>query len=348
MDPSDLWASPKAVANVSTSDDTTTAPCHFDRLPDELVVNIMSQVVGVEVGSERFEQLAAFAALSRRFARLTLDPSLWTVVEIAGPGEEDAELVLRRCSLLRHLTMSKSPNAAALTKVAVESSPNCLVRLDVEYCETLSADFLADVGSSSITCLGLVGNGRQLGDPFVTHAAHLANLESLSLFNSRCLTGAGLRAIADHCRRLTTLNLEEVTHLDEDSVNHMLKTLGANLTTLFLDGEGLDDGCFANLSACPRLLHLGITFSEGIGPAGIRAISTLSGLRSLKVRRGKALDSQDFVRAFGGKRLSQLTSLDLSECVGLDDDGLASVAENCGNLVTLTLNWCWDVTDDGV
>ncbi len=123
-------------------------------------------------------------------------------------------------------------------------------------------------------------------------------------------------------RNLVYLNTEEVTHLDESSINHLLSRLGPRLLGLFLDGEGIGDGAFANLNKCKklevnpresrlgppptqpyrtvmlRLQVLGVTFAELMGSAGLEAISALSGLTSLKVRRGKELRAEDFVRAF--------------------------------------------------
>ena len=52
--------------------------------------------------------------------------------------------------------------------------------------------------------------------------------------------------------------------------------------------------------------------------------------------------------AFGEGRLGSLLHLDLSECSNLDDAGVMAVARTCPNLGSLTLAWCWEVTDVGI
>ena len=37
--------------------------------------------------------------------------------------------------------------------------------------------------------------------------------------------------------------------------------------------------------------------------------------------------------------------LDLTECAGLEDEGLCTIAINCPKLRELNLSWCWSVTD---
>ena len=52
--------------------------------------------------------------------------------------------------------------------------------------------------------------------------------------------------------------------------------------------------------------------------------------------------------AFGEGRLGSLLHLDQSECSNLDDAGVMAVARTCPNLGSLTLAWCWEVTDVGI
>merc|ERR1719219_3060117 len=81
---------------------------------------------------------------------------------------------------------------------------------------------------------------------------------------------------------------------------------------------------------------------------GLSAISKLSKLEWLKIRRGSELSPESFVTAFSEDHLQHLIYLNLSECTKLNDAGVISIANNCPNLGTLQLDWCWEVTDIGV
>ena len=76
------------------------------------------------------------------------------------------------------------------------------------------------------------------------------------------LTSAGLVAMAQHCSSILYLNTEEVAGLGEEATNKMLSRLGPQLKGLFIDGEGLDDGAFANLKKCEKL-EVRTIFFEG-------------------------------------------------------------------------------------
>ncbi len=122
----------------------------FKRLPDELVVTILSHLDLEEV-------LSSAARTCVRFARLALDPALWTRLEVAAAEEgwwaektirrwgggggsyaviifltkllcnmQQLQLLLlqkpsfNRCFLLQHLTLAKRKDAEHLAKVALE------------------------------------------------------------------------------------------------------------------------------------------------------------------------------------------------------------------------------------
>jgi len=78
------------------------------------------------------------------------------------------------------------------------------------------------------------------------------------------------------------------------------------------------------------------------------AISQLSKLEWLRLRRGSELEPVDFVNAFIDGKLSNLLHLDLSECSKIDDAGIIAIAHKCPRLGSLTLSWCWEVTDVGI
>ena len=123
-----------------------------------------------------------------------------------------------------------------------------------------------------------------------------------------------------------------MNYLSDASVNHLLEVRGSTLQKLWIDGESLSDASFSNFHKMESLELLSVSFSDNLGPSGLRSISLLKCLEWLRLRRGAELEPQHFVTAFELGELRRLTYLDLSECSKLDDSGLAAVAKTCPNL----------------
>ena len=151
--------------------------------------------------------------------------------------------------------------------------------------------------------------------------------------------------IADLCPNLEIINIDEITFLSDESFIYFISKTKHRLRRFWLDGESLTDKSFSVLGTLHRLELLSISFSDNMRSKGLEAISKLSNLEWLKIRRGSSLLSSDFVSAFSEQKLEKLIFLDLSECACLSDLGLMIIAKNCPNLATLNLNWCWELTD---
>ena len=178
---------------------------------------------------------------------------------------------------------------------------------------------------------------------------HLRNLNHINLFNCRGLDDSGLKSIADNCNvNLEYFNIEEVTRLSDDAVCYFLDKLQHIIKHLLIDGESLSEKTFRNFKKCKKLETLKLTFAEELKSAGLASISTLSGLRVLRITRAKQLQGTDFIEAFKDKKLKLLTDLDLSECAGLSDDSLVVISSNCVDIQHLCLAWCWELTDTSV
>ena len=90
----------------------------------------------------------------------------------------------------------------------------------------------------------------------------------------------------------------QVTHLSEDSVITLIQQRQESLKCLYLDGESLTDETFRHLFLCQKLQELGISFAEEMDENGILAISQLSQLTVLKLKRAKKVKADDFVTLF--------------------------------------------------
>ena len=66
------------------------------------------------------------------------------------------------------------------------------------------------------------------------------------------LRGEAVRFIADSCKHLKKLRLEGVTEIDDNDVIHVIRKLGKQLTSLYLDGNNLTDIAYSYLCNCAR------------------------------------------------------------------------------------------------
>ena len=315
----------------------------FNKLPDEIIVKIFSFL-------SRRDLALRVAMINKRFHDLSLVPSLWQTVHI--PVERsmsltEAHKLLERCSMLKHLFIKRRLDSEFIAIYALEYCPR-LERLELVYCEKPSVFFLEAVGEFGLSLRNLNLWGTSLDPELLNSGQCLSRLTHLDLFNCKGLTDSGLREIADNCKSLQYFNMEEVTLLSDDAMNYFIDGVQNSIRDLLIDGESLTDNSFKHLSKCKRLEKLGVTFADSMESDGLQAISRLSRLKWLKVRRGKSLNDSDFVRAFKEEKLKNLTNLDLSECAGLEDRGMDIIAHNCPDLVYLTLDWCWELTDESI
>ena len=66
------------------------------------------------------------------------------------------------------------------------------------------------------------------------------------------LSGETVRLIADSCQHLKKLSLNDVRRIDDDDVIHVIRKLGKQLTTLYLDGHSLTNVVYSYVNNCAR------------------------------------------------------------------------------------------------
>jgi len=173
-----------------------------------------------------------------------------------------------------------------------------------------------------------------------TALAHITQLplESLRILRGTRIHTDGVRHIAS-LASLTRLDVK--TDMAEDCLGLLQGLTG--LRSLTLDSGAfaaeLDLACLANLVNLEKLsLPLGHKSTD----AGLVHLAHLSNLKDISLQ-----DSFSITSIANLSRLTNLTSLNLAECLMMTDDGLACVA-NFANLQTLYLASCPKITSAGM
>eukprot|EP00038_Savillea_parva_P005099 m.147281 g.147281 ORF g.147281 m.147281 type:complete len:687 (-) comp11659_c2_seq1:78-2138(-) len=178
----------------------------------------------------------------------------------------------------------------------------------------------------------------------------LAGLEVLALEHCEAISDDTIATVARVCDKLTHLELDGVRLLTNVGVNALLAHNRLHhLVSLSLDGEGLDDSAIVTVGTAARQLHsLRVSFCEELTDTALLSLASLTELRDLRLRKGTSFQDEAFVALFSSPEFgAKLRVIDLSECAGLGDAGLKCMATRCRALVSVTLAWCWELTDVG-
>jgi len=331
-------------------------------LPDEVWLRVL--------GFLDQSELCTFSLVSKYFLRLCRDPSLWQTISLVGDAiaaTEDVVGLIKRCKFLTEFSVQARDDSDVLLETLCASCPQ-LKCLDVKFCQCLTPGQLQQVsdhclGLESLNlegtgCLNNDGDSHEMegsntchcspSDSFSASLGRFSRLKELNLFLCKNLNSEGLDQIARGCDNLESLNIDEVNYLSDESMLSLIHHRRHTLRKLWLDGESLTDKSFSRLGDLGCLNLLSISFADFMQGPGLDSVSRLENLEWLRIRRGAELQPPDFVSAFGHGKLKKLTTLDLSECSNLSDQGLISVSENCPLLDTVSLCWCWELTDQGL
>ena len=315
-------------------------------LPNEILLRIFAYLSSYQV-------LNVIALVNKLFNDLSKDPSVLQEINLLpNLEEEDQESIINAISRSRCLKTLKLKGRKDADILITTAAKSCfkLQKLDICQCPKLSDDTLAALVESPL-CSTLTVLSLEC-TPLSTHwgmsqVTLLKNLKSLNLFNSRLFDSGDLECLSN-CEALENLNIEEVTHLTEESVITLIQRRKDTLKSLFIDGESLSDKTFQHLHLCQNLQELGISFAEEMQDLGITALSQLTQLRRLKLKRAKKVEADDFITLFANRNLQHLEDLDLSECAQVNNEVIQTLAYSCHKLRILRLNWCWEIGDAGV
>ena len=98
------------------------------------------------------------------------------------------------------------------------------------------------------------------------------------------------------------------------------------------------------LLLCCRLQELEVLYCYEMTDRGLlEGVGPLHELTSLRLNHGENLTAQGFSILLHRPSMSSITSLDLSECHNLDDEGLKGIGERCNKLTYLYVQMQWSV-----
>jgi Leucine-rich repeat (LRR) protein len=207
--------------------------------------------------------------------------------------------------------------------------------------------------------------GTSAVDESLVHLTALEHVNSV-LLNDTAVTDAGMA----HLAKISTLRNIDIRECAISNAG--VKQLAGlpDLRALRLSGKNgkatVDDGAMEDVARLTQLKVLALDYLNWVSVDGIRKLVALPELEELYLANTLVDDEAlQVISGFGSLRrlrvsqnqvtssglthlsgMSNLVELDLSENIGIDDDGLAHLA-NCQQLIKLNL-WRVPITDDGV
>ena len=317
----------------------------FEILSDEIILIILSFL-------NQYELHQTVALVCKKWFHLSRDPTLLKKMVLKGDtfGKTEHIVDILSCAtLLEDLRIRCRDDAVILLQTVAQFSGRRLQKVQINYCPSLTEECtsLLAKNCTNLKSVNIDGTGT-ISDIATSHLTRIKYLQNIDLFNCKYVLPEHIMNIAQNCDSLQKINLGEVTRLNDESIDMLLRLRKGSLKVLVLDGEDLSDNAFSNLSSCDKLEEFDLSFAENLGSRVLKQISNLTKLKRLRYSRGKLLTKNDFIAAFDTKNLSGLTDIDFSECNNFDDEGLVSVSNICQGLSHVTVDWCEDLTDEGI
>lgn len=317
----------------------------FSFLFEELVLKIFSYL-------NQYELHLSAALVCKKWFQLSRDPSLMKKMVLKGDTFGKTEHIvdiLSNASMLKDLKIRCRDDAVILVQTVAQFSGRKLEKLHINYCPALTEECtsLIERNCSNLKLVNIDGTGT-ISDIATGNLTRIKLLQNIDLFNCKYVLPEHIVEIAKNCESLEKVNLGEVTHLNDECIDILLKSRKGTLKVLVLDGEDLSENAFENLSSCDKLEEFDLSFAENLGSRVLKEVAKLSKLKRLRYSRGKLLTNKDFSMAFSSKNLSGLTDIDFSECNNFDDEALISASNVCPGLQRVTIDWCEDLTDEGI
>ena len=317
----------------------------FELLSDEIVLTILSFL-------NQYELHLTVALVCKKWFQLSRDPALLKRMVLKGDtfGKTEHIVDILSCAtLLEDLRIRCRDDAVILLQTVAQFSGRRLQKIQINYCPSLTEECTSLLAKNCTNLKSVnINETGTISEIATSHLTQIRYLQSIDLFNCKYVLPDHVMNIAQNCDSLQKINLGEVTHLNDECIDMLLRLRKGSLKVLVLDGEDLSDNAFSNLSSCDKLEEFDLSFAENLGSRVLNELSHLKKLKRLRYSRGKLLTKHDFIAAFGTKNLSCLTDIDFSECNNFDDEGLVCVSNVCQGLSQVTVDWCEDLTDEGI
>ncbi|WOL01294.1 F-box/LRR-repeat protein 12 isoform X1 [Canna indica] len=221
----------------------------------------------------------------------------------------------------------------------------CLHSLSLAGCTELPDSALTELRhfGSNIRSLSLYCCFSISGHGFAHVSVGCPHLVSITLYRC-CITDAGLRTLAEHCRVLENVDLSHCIQISDQGINALLggcTKLRRLIISYCMDIRGTG---FAGCS--PTLTYLAAD-SCILSPEGLFLVVRGGGLEYLNVSSLRAYIDPDVLSVIGAGSASKLRFLNLRMCRFLSDHSVACIAQGCPLLEEWNLAVCHDVHNEG-
>ncbi|XP_042022234.1 F-box protein At3g58530-like isoform X3 [Salvia splendens] len=200
-------------------------------------------------------------------------------------------------------------------------------------------------GNSVMNVETLNLNGCQkisdIGIGFVT--SNCSRLKVFSIYWNVRVSDLGIRNLVDNCKLVIDLNLSGCKNVTDESLKLIAENYqGLQLLNITRCVKITDKGLDMILVKCSSLHSLNLYALSSFTDAAYKRISLLTHLRFLDLCGAQNL-SDDGLSCIA--KCKNLTSLNLTWCVRITDQGVVSLAEGCKSLEFLSLFGIVGVTD---
>lgn len=278
-----------------------------------------------------------------------------TVESCSKIGNGSLQAVGRLCPKLKFVSLKNCPLIGDQGIASLFSSAGHVLTKVKLHALNISDISLAVIGhyGIAVTDIALIGlqNINERGFWVMGNGQGLQKLRSLAITACHGVTDVGLEALGKGCPNLKLFCLRKCTVLSDNGLVAFAKSSGA-LESLQLEEchRITQAGFFGVLLNCGTMLKaLSLVNCFGVKELAYRFPPVLpcNSLQSLSIRNCPGVGNATL--AIVGRLCPKLTHLELSGLLGVTDEGLFPLVQNCeAGLVKLNLSGCANVTDRSV
>eukprot|EP00795_Rhopilema_esculentum_P000032 gene32-9634_t len=304
-------------------------------LPDEIMLRIFSYFSPTEL----CRYVAPVCVTWLAYAR---DSTLWEVITEQEFKDVSSELlvkvILSWCSLLRVLDIKGRTDLKKADFEAIFKSCPLIEVISFAFCSQIDDEIVKLMSTYCCNLMFANFEGCQISDASLMYLIGKP-IHGLNLSHCNLISDDGLIFIANNFKNITSINVDGIQWISQNSVEILIREQRNNLTEIQLDGDDLMDEV------------LSISFCDALTDASLDGIKHFKYLKHLQLKKGLNFSREAMLELIKNLRYLEspgLGFLGLAECSSLSDQCLRAISESCPNLSVLNLSWCWEVTDDGI
>ncbi|XP_064633493.1 F-box and leucine-rich repeat protein 13-like isoform X2 [Lineus longissimus] len=271
--------------------------------------------------------------------------------ECPGVTDETIRIVADGCSILLYLNLSHTDITDASLRTLAKRCPN-LQYISLAFCRKFTDRGLA----------------------YISHSEGAKKLLYLDMSACLQITEKGFKFIADGCRNIQFLMLNEFTSLSDEAVQVLADNCKNLRHISFLGSPFLSDETFKKFAVHKKLEKIKIEGNQKLSDAGLKPIGkfchelrhlymvdcqriTDLSLKALSLcRHLTVLNLADCVRITDtgvryiveGSCGPKLRELNLTNCIRLGDIGLVNIHKRCHSLAYLSVCFCEHISEAGI